>query len=205
MLHPFDTMDEIDNRRFQRVRVELHGRFMTMKERAEFPCKTLNMSPGGAIFDAGNDVIEGEKIVVYLDELGRIEGIVSRKIFRGFAMQIDASDRKREKIAEQLIWLANKSLLGLSDGRSMDRVIPQNPYATLSINEGNKVPCKVENISLTGAAVQIKIKPRQGDVVALNGQIARVIRVSDEGCALEFPLNSQQSVYSLAYELGARI
>jgi PilZ domain len=191
MLHPFENMDEIDNRRFQRVRVELFGRFMTMKDRAEFPCRTLNMSPGGAVFDSSHDVSEGEKIVVYLDELGRIEGFVSRKIFRGFAMQIEASDRKRQKIAEQLIWLANKSLLNLEDGRSMDRVIPQNPYATLSLNEGHKVPCKIENISLTGAAVHIQIKPLKGDVVALNGQIARVIRVTEQGCALEFPPNSQ--------------
>lgn len=198
-------MDEIDKRRYQRVNVMLNGRFMTLRERNEFSCRTLNMSPGGVVFEAHNTVILEEKIIVYLDEIGRIEGFISRLTTNGFAMQIEASPRKREKIAEQLIWLANKSLLGLSETRTTERVIPQNPHAIISLNEGHKVPCKVANISLSGAAIHVNIKPLQGDLVALNGQIARVVRVTEEGCAIEFPPNTQQSIYSLAYGLGAQI
>ncbi len=36
-----------ENRRFQRVRVDVLGRFM-LSDRREFPCQVIDMSPGGA-------------------------------------------------------------------------------------------------------------------------------------------------------------
>ena len=35
-----------ERRRFQRVRVNLLGRYM-LSDRREFPCQVINMSPGG--------------------------------------------------------------------------------------------------------------------------------------------------------------
>ena len=41
-LRPFGE----ERRRFQRVRVDLLGRYM-LPDRREFPCQVVNMSPGG--------------------------------------------------------------------------------------------------------------------------------------------------------------
>ena len=35
-----------DNRRYQRVKVDLLGRYM-LEDRREFPCQVIDMSPGG--------------------------------------------------------------------------------------------------------------------------------------------------------------
>jgi hypothetical protein len=35
-----------ENRRYQRVKVDLLGRYM-LEDRREFPCQVINMSPGG--------------------------------------------------------------------------------------------------------------------------------------------------------------
>ncbi len=41
----------------------------------------------------------GERVVLYLEQIGRLEGVIVRHPARGFAMQLNATPRKREKIA----------------------------------------------------------------------------------------------------------
>ena len=50
----------------------------------------------------------GQRVVAYLDNLGRIEGIVVRPIDGGFAARITASAYKRERITNLLTWLTNQ-------------------------------------------------------------------------------------------------
>ena len=42
-------------------------------------------------------------------------------------MTIAATPRKRDKLAAQLTWLANRSTLGLPEDRRHDRIVPRNP------------------------------------------------------------------------------
>ena len=53
----------------------------------------------------------GERVVAYFDHVGGIEGTVVRAFDGGFAFKIDATQHKREKLAAQLTWLANRSEL----------------------------------------------------------------------------------------------
>src|SRR5690554_5676364 len=98
--------------RFQRVKVSVLGRYM-LEDRREFPCQVLEMSPGDALVIAPVPGELGEKVVVYLDHLGRVEGAVKDIVEGGFDLEITASARKRDKMAAQLTWLANKDLLEL--------------------------------------------------------------------------------------------
>ncbi len=99
-----------DRRRFQRVNVNLLGRYM-LADRREFPCQVINMSPGGMAAMAPVDGQPGERIIAYVDHLGRLEGHIARQFQNGFAMTIAATARKRDKLAAQLTWLANRHLL----------------------------------------------------------------------------------------------
>jgi hypothetical protein len=92
--------------RFQRVKVSLLGRYM-LADRREFPCQVLEMSPGDAVVIVPVAGAQGEKVIAYLDHLGRVEGAVTDPIDGGFVMDIAASPRKRDKMAAQLTWLAN--------------------------------------------------------------------------------------------------
>ena len=38
----------------------------------------------------------GEKVIAYIDHLGRIEGVITAQIDGGFVMDISASSRKRD-------------------------------------------------------------------------------------------------------------
>src|SRR5262245_9640122 len=98
-----------ERRRHQRVRVDLLGRYM-LADRCEYPCQVVNMSPGGMALIAPVSGNVGERVIAYVDHLGRLEGMIARQIENGFAMTIAATPRKRDKLAAQLTWLANRSL-----------------------------------------------------------------------------------------------
>src|ERR1700742_2728764 len=99
-----------ERRRFQRVKVHLLGRYM-LPDRREYPCQVINMSPGGVALLAPGIGNIGERVVVFFDHIGRIEGKITRLLDNGFAMTVGATPRKREKLAAQLTWLANREIL----------------------------------------------------------------------------------------------
>src|ERR1700761_7754035 len=79
--------------RFQRVRISVLGRYM-LADRREFPCQVLEMSPGDAVVIAPVAGNAGEKVIAYLDHLGRVEGSILDSIEGGFTMDVAASPRK---------------------------------------------------------------------------------------------------------------
>ena len=78
-----------ERRRFQRVKVHLLGRYM-LPDRREFPCQVINMSPGGLAMLAPGIGDVGDRVIAYLDHIGRVEGKITRIIDNGFAMSVGA-------------------------------------------------------------------------------------------------------------------
>src|SRR5436853_4677216 len=160
-----DTLPEQDERRrFQRVRVNLLGRYM-LADRREYPCQVQDMSPGGMALVAPVAGKAGERVVAYVDHLGRLEGTIVRVYPTGFAMTIAATSRKRDKLAAQLTWLANRHILGLPEDRPHERIVPRNPRSTMVMPNGLNVTCRIIDMSLSGAAVASETKPAMGAVI----------------------------------------
>src|SRR5690606_38948835 len=114
-----------ERRRFQRVKVHLLGRYM-LPDRREYPCQVVNMSPGGLALLGQGIGRTGDRVIAYLDHVGRVEGKIVRMIDNGFAMTVSATPRKRDKLASQLTWLANRDILNLPEDRRHERVVPRN-------------------------------------------------------------------------------
>jgi hypothetical protein len=171
--------------RFQRVNVSILGRYM-LADRREFPCQILAMSPGDAVVIAPVAGIIGERIIAYLDHLGRIEGTLEAQVDGGFCMNIDASPRKRDKMAAQLTWLASKDLLNLPEDRRHERVVPDIRHSTVVLDDGRRYNCKIIDISLSGAAIELDVRPAMGTPIALGRMRARVVRHFQNGVAVEF-------------------
>ena len=174
-----------ERRRFQRVKVHLLGRYM-LPDRREFPCQIINMSPGGLAMLAPGIGNVGDRVIAYLDHIGRVEGKITRIIDNGFAMSVGATPRKRDKLASQLTWLANRDILNLPEDRRHDRIIPRNPIAILTMEDGQRMTCRIIDLSLSGAAVAAEYRPSVRSMVMLGHIQARVVRHLDEGFALEF-------------------
>ncbi len=171
--------------RFQRVQVSVLGRYM-LADRREFPCQILAMSPGDAVVIAPVAGIVGERIIAYLDHMGRIEGTIIHQVDGGFVMDIAASPRKRDKMAAQLTWLANKDLLNLPEDRRHERVVPDIRHSTVVLDDGRRYNCKIIDISLSGAAIELEVRPAMGTPITLGRMRARVIRHFQNGVAVEF-------------------
>jgi len=175
----------IEKRGFQRVRVKIYGRFM-LEDRTEHPCQVIDMSPGNVALRCERIGNPGEKVIAYIDHIGRVEGVVTRTMRDGFAMTIIASDRKKDKLAAQLTWLANKHELDLPEDRRHERVAPRNPMSSLQLTDGRHYPCRIIDLSLSGAAIEISVKPALGVQVTLGTMRGQVVRHFEDGVAIEF-------------------
>jgi len=174
-----------ERRNFQRVRVKVHGRYMP-EDRSEHACQVIDMSPGNVALRCDRLGAPGERVIAYLDHIGRIEGIVTRRLDDGFAMTIIASERKRDKLAAQLTWLANKHELDLPEDRRHERVAPRNPMSVLQLMDGRQYQCRIIDLSLSGAAIEIDVKPAIGVQVVLGTMRGQVVRHFEDGIAIEF-------------------
>ena len=176
-----------ERRRHQRVKVNLLGRYM-LADRREFPCQVVNMSPGGIALVAPVLGNPGERVIAYVDHLGRLEGKISRMLDNGFAMTIEATLRKRDKLAAQLTWLANRHILNLPEDRRHGRFIPRRAMARLILPNGQNVTCRVIDLSESGAAIAISpaLRPPVGAMVTVGKTPGRVVRHIDDGFAIEF-------------------
>ncbi|KKX33743.1 PilZ domain-containing protein [Rhizobium sp. LC145] len=183
-----------NQRAFQRVVVNIAGRLM-LSNHEEFPCSVIDMSPGDVAFACEARPAVNERVIAYLDHIGRLEGSVLSLSGNGFVMSITATERKREKLAAQLTWIANKHELGLPEDRRHDRLTPRNSRAELLLDDGRRYSCRIMDLSLSGAAIDIDIRPAIGTPVQLGNMRGRVVRHFLEGVAVEF--NSIQPRESL--------
>ena len=176
-----------ERRRHQRVKVNLLGRYM-LSDRREFPCQVIDMSPGGMAVVAPVTGNPGERVIAYVDHLGRLEGKIARLLDNGFAMTISATSRKRDKLAAQLTWLANRQILNLPEDRRHGRFAPRNPLARLILPNGTNITCRVIDLSASGAAISIapELRPAVGSAVTIGKSTGRVVRHIEDGFAIEF-------------------
>jgi hypothetical protein len=175
----------LERRRHRRVKVALLGRYM-LSNRQEFPCQATDMSPGGLSLVTPTKGAVGERIVAYLEHVGRVEGLITRHTEHGFAMSIMATPRKRDKLAAQLTWLANRHALGLPEDRRHERIVPRNPRAELRLEDGREYVVRLIDVSLSGAAISTELKPPLDAPVMVGRTKARVVRHFDGGIAVEF-------------------
>ncbi len=174
-----------ERRRHQRVRVNLQGRYM-LADRSEFPCQVVNISPGGIALIAPVSGAVGDRVIAYVDHLGRLEGKIARQLQNGFAMTIAATPRKRDMLAAQLTWLANRSILNLPEDRRHGRFVPKVTDARLIMPNGTNVGVRLLDLSLSGAGIGTPARPEIGSHVTIGKIPGRVVRHLEQGFAIEF-------------------
>ncbi len=184
--------------RFQHVAVDLLGRFM-LEDQREFPCRVESMSPGDLAVATPVTPREGERIILYVDHVGRIEGAVNAVFQGGYSMDIAGTERRREKLAAQLTWLANRHELDLPEDRRHERIQPGNPMSPLTLPDEKIVQVRIIDLSLSGAAVRAAGKPPIGSRVALANIRGRVVRHLEDGFAIEFAAVQQRDTLEATF------
>jgi len=172
-------------RRFQSVRVNLLGRYM-LSNRQEFPGQVVEMSPGDLTMIAPQGGHVGERVIAYIDHVGRLEGTITGHVENGFVMQMSATERKRDKLAAQLTWLANREILNLAEDRRHGRIVPKRPMTRVVMPNGTNLTCRIIDASQSGAAIASTERPAMGLIVTVGTLQGRVVRHIDDGFAVEF-------------------
>ena len=95
------TGEQDERRRYPRVPLTLQGRYMLADGR-EYACETQDISPIGIAIRGFSAGAIGERIVAYFEGLGRIEGRIVRRAQTWFAVDITATPRKLERLAEKI-------------------------------------------------------------------------------------------------------
>ncbi|MFK0382406.1 PilZ domain-containing protein [Rhizobium sp. RM] len=168
------------------VRIGFSGRLM-LPDHQEYDCTATEMTAEKAQFTCSAMARNGDRVIAYLQHIGRIEGTIVTVTTAGFIIAINAPERKREKLAAQLAWIAKRQMLGLPEDRRHDRLTPRNAKAQLMLEDGALVPCRLIDLSLSGAAVEIDDRPDLGSRVQLGKHMTgKIVRHFMEGVAIEF-------------------
>jgi hypothetical protein len=67
-------------------------------------------------------------------------------------------------------------------------VAPRNPISVLHLLDGRQYPCRIIDLSLSGAAIEIEVKPAVGVQVTLGTMRGQIVRHFEEGVAIEFAI-----------------
>jgi hypothetical protein len=176
--------NSVDERRHRRVVITLPVRFMG-EDGQEHGAVLFDMSPGGVSLTSELRPLIGAKMVLYIDDIGRCEGMVVRHHAYGFALRLISTQNRRDRIAERLTFHANRHRLRDDDLRAHERVEHEHQTHCVT-SDGAKTPCRVIDLSLTGAAIAMDHRPAIGAEVVIGRIQGRVVRHIPQGIAIRF-------------------
>ena len=185
LIHGETATNPAHTRPDNRLPVRIPGRFMTeSSEEHRMVCVTIS----GTSAEVRAHVLppSGSAIVCYFDDIGRVVGVVDKSLPKGFIVGFTTTEFKRDKIADRVIWLANKDVLGLSDERS-DQRFSAGGAASVRLASGETLACRVVDISLSGAGFEATgAAPAIGEIVEAGSLRGEVVRSAGRSFGIRF-------------------
>jgi hypothetical protein len=173
-----------ERRRFRRMPIQVSGRLLDTFGR-EHDCRTEDISPGDVRIAATSLPPIGERVVIYLEGIGRVSGKVARACGEGeVAVIFDFTAHKREKLAEQLTLIINRDLGIEEPVRPTIRDGAQ--LVKLEFETGEAYEGEVVDFSLAGITIKSKRPPPLIGVWVRVGTVyGRVSRLIEGGFAID--------------------
>jgi hypothetical protein len=186
--HSREPQTAANRRRYERVEVNLPGRYM-LEDGAEYPCECLDISVSGVRLRAAVAGPWGSRVVAYIDEIGRLEGYIVRRALGWFALEVHATARKGERVQERIGWMLDAAN---GERRGPARKLTRRDVA-LEASDGLRRPAQLTDISREGAALLTDSPYQVGDRLRLDQRDARVVRSFPGGVALEFDFDVRRA------------
>ena len=170
-----------------RIRTNLTGRYM-LSDRREFDCIVTDVALGGIGLTGPENGAIGETVIVYIDQLGRVQGDIVRFVEGGFALKLTVTTRATEKLAARLDnFQAESKLESRPDERRREpQVETDDTVARYTLPLGKGGECEILDLSSFGADVKIRRPPPIGTPVQLGQSRGTVVRHTEHGVAIEF-------------------
>ncbi len=157
-----------------------------LSDRREFDCEIRDISGSGLSLLGPEAGAPCDRVVVYVEEIGRLEGILVRTFEGGFAIEFLLTPFKQEKLLRTLEWLQQKGEKGLAEKRRHERTVPETPGSSFTLPDGRTYPCEVIDMSISGASIRVGVMPSLGTPVHLGKMRGVVTRHHPEGVAIKF-------------------
>ena len=104
-----------ERRSQRRIRFRLQGRFL-LPDGTEHPCEAVDATESVVAFFSETAPQLGDRIVVYVEQLGRLDGVVKHRKKDRFALALTAGDVGQKKYAARLA-----ALVATLNARAMAR------------------------------------------------------------------------------------
>ena len=174
-----------ERRRHQRLKLMLSGRYM-LSDHREHPCSTIDISPVGIAISGQRKGSIGEHVILYINQIGRLEGVIARNADTWFAVKLQLTPSKSEQLKGILAWLVSHHTRGAPDQRAHQRFAPFRRRAILTTQDGRQYQAALINLSSLGAAMTVDAAPAIGSPVTIGRNSGRVVRHLAMGIAVEF-------------------
>jgi hypothetical protein len=174
-----------ERRRYDRVALKLPGRYL-LSDGQEFACQIIDVSPAGIAIRGPMVGDMGERVVVYVQELGRVEGVVVRRSDDWFAIDLKIPSARLHKLATRIDGLAKRKADGAPERRAYERFDFDHARATLQLADGQEFSAVLMDVSIEGAALETDVAPPLGAAVRIGERPARVSRHFAGGIAVIF-------------------
>ncbi|AWN49576.1 pilus assembly protein PilZ [Methylobacterium terrae] len=165
---------------------QVGGRYL-LADGQEHPCRSRHVSLDEVEIVAPVSGVIGERVTVYLDQLGAVMGLISSITSEGFRVAVDVTPERRARLAARLEWLAEHGQ-GRTDQRGAIRIVPTHTEAAVHLVDGSVVPGTIIDLSMSGAAIKAPVQPVVGEQVTLGKRRAIVVRHFETGFAVRFVL-----------------
>jgi hypothetical protein len=170
----------LEHRRSRRTRLNLRGRFL-LSDGGEHPCETIDVSVTGLALRSYVVANPKERVVAYIDELGRLEGVVTRRGADWFAIEVKISAARIERLAHKLAALSGDAKLS-----EPNTLAAQTHWAELHIEFGQSFRVQVSNQTRFGARIVADFQLLPGVRITLDRRSAIVVRHAPDGFLIDF-------------------
>ena len=161
------------------------GRFM-LPDLSEHACQVVDLSVEGATFITPSVPTQGQSIVAYIEEIGRIEAITGAAKPGGFEISFNLKGSRLERFQQRVEWLQQRGNGDAGDNRRHSRYDPTDRVSQVTLPDGRVYNCEVLDISVSGAGIKTEVVPSVGTYLMLGKMRGRVVRYLEHGVAIEF-------------------
>lgn len=175
-----------ERRRSERRRLEAEVRFATEKE-PDAVGLLVNISESGLFMVCQTAAEVGDSIIAYPEGLGRLVGKIIRKEEDGVAVEFLLSDAKRADLSRRLLAGPDAlPFLKIMERRTSGRTKLNLEAVAAVEGRDDQFPCRIVDLSETGAAVEADQFPPIGARVRIGIIHGVVARHSRTGFAIAF-------------------
>jgi hypothetical protein len=179
----------VEQRKFERQKTVLSGKMFVPAEERTVDCGVVDISAGGAGVTCSEMPPLETFVVLYIDEFGRFEAVVTRVVGGVLGLRFVCSDAKRKRLVDKLTQAVNDEA---PDGATLrkHRRIKVSPISSFTRLSGDRIDCEIIDISLTGASLKSETRPPNGEMILIGQMAARVVRQHDHGVGIVFATTS---------------